>query len=262
MKRVLMVTVLVILFMSIFQTCEESPGIGPLYIIEVNPPAVNMEIDSTQQFTATGRDVDMNVIPDLTFTWTSRYPLVGSIDGNGLLSGLSTGITMITAKSGSIESAEAAVNVYDPVFSIALSPENLTLDYAGTGSFTAVGKDINDDDIMGLSYNWESDNTDIASVDENGLVTGMSAGTTTITASLREVESLPATVTIEMILPSLTTTEVADITDNTATAGGTIIHNGGGELSAVGVCWSVTEPPTIGEILQQLELRPVVLVLN
>ena len=37
------------------------------------------------------------------------------------------------------------------------------------------------------------------------------------------------------------------ITNDTANAGGTIIHNGGGELSAVGVCWSTTDPPTIAD---------------
>lgn len=257
MKRLLTRILLGIMSIVTFQSCEEDPtssGIGPLYVIEVNPPAVNMEIDSTQQFTAIGRDVDMNVIPDLTFTWTSRYPLVGVIDANGLLSGLSSGITMITAKSGNIESAEAAVNVYDPVFSIVLTPETLTLDYATTGSFTAVGKDINDDDISGFSYNWETDNTDVASVDENGLVTGVSAGTTSITASLREVKSLPATVTIEMILPSITSADVTNIISNTAIAGGTIIHNGGGELSAVGVCWSTSDPPTIEDNYTTIEV--------
>lgn len=164
MKRFLTVTLLSLIFIVTFQTCEEAEesGVGPLYIIEVTPAAVNMKIDSTQQFTALGRDADMNVISDLSFTWTSRYPLIGAIDANGL-------------------------------------------------------------------------------------ITGVSAGTTTITASLREVESLPSTVTIEMILPSITTVEVTDITNNTATGGGTIIHNGGGELSAAGVCWSTTDPPTLND---------------
>ncbi len=165
-------------------------------MIEVIPAAVNIEIDSTQQFAAVGRDANMNMIPDLSFTWTSRYPKVGTIDGYGLLTGISAGVTMVTAKSGGIESAQVSVNVYDPVFSIVLSPESLALDYAATASFTAVGKDINGDDITGLSFTWTSDNPEIASVDSNGLVTGVSVGTTTITATLREVESLPAVVTV------------------------------------------------------------------
>ena len=223
MKRILATILLAVMFIVTFQTCEET-GVGELYLIEVTPSAVNIEIDSTQQFTALGRDADMNIISDLSFTWTSYYPNVGTIDANGKLTTLSAGITMITAKSGSIESAQASVNVYDPVFSIVLSPETLTMDYVATGSLTAVGKDINDDDITGLSFNWESDNTDIAGVDENGLVTGVSVGATTITASLREVESLLATVTIEMILPSITTAELVDIKKWTPCLGHIILN--------------------------------------
>lgn len=246
MKQIIATALIVSICIVTLQTCEET-GDGDLYMIEVTPPAINMEIDSTQQFTAIGKDEDRNVIPALTFSWTSSHPNIGIIDEDGLFSGLSAGVTMITAKSGNIESAQASVTVYDPVFSIVLSPDTLTLDYADTGSFTTVGKDINDDNIAGLPFTWESDNTDIASIDENGFITGISAGTTTITASLREVESLPATVTIEMILPSIMTTDVADITENTAIAGGTLIHNGGGELSTVGVCWSLIDPPTIDD---------------
>jgi len=246
MKRIFATALMVTIFIVTLLTCEETDD-EELYVIEVTPPAVNIEIDSTQQFTALGKDAEMNIIPNLTFSWTSYSPNVGTIDENGLLSGVSAGITMITAKSGNIESAQVSVNVYDPVFSIVISPETLTQDYGATGGFTALGIDINDDAITGLTFNWESDNTDIASMDENGIVIGVSAGTTTITASIREVESLPVTVSIEMILPSVTTAEVSDITDNTANIGGTVIHTGGGELSAVGVCWSTTDPPTIGD---------------
>jgi len=235
MKQFLTSTLLALLILGVFQACEESPGIGPLYIIEVNPPAVNMEIDSTQQFTATGRDVDMNVLPDLTFTWTSRYPLVGAINESGLLSCLSEGTTMITAKSGSVESTEALVNVYDPVFSIALSPATLTIDCSA--QITATAKDMNGDDITGLSFIWESDNTNIASVADNGQVVGIGTGTTSITASLREVTSLPLTVTVNGTFqkPSaITATAISANTlelnwnDNSSCEEGFIIERDGG----------------------------------
>ena len=194
MKRSLITMLLVVMSILCLQTCEETGG-GELYVIEVTPSAVNMEIDSTQQFTAVGRDVDMNIIPDLTFTWTSRYPNVGLIDENGVLTTLSTGVTMISAKSGSIESVQINVEVYDPIYSITVSPETLTFYNLGeTSNLTASGKDINDDDVSGLPLIWESEDTVIATVDEDGLVTAIGGGSTTITVSLRGMESPPVTV--------------------------------------------------------------------
>ena len=197
MKRVLIITGLAILFMCIFLTCEEAaPGIGPLYTIEVTPAAVNIEIDSTHQFSAIGRDADMNVIEGLAYTWTSRYPEVGTIDQNGLFTAITSGTTFLTAKSGTVESAQVLVTVYDPVFSIEIEQTSLTVYVDSTAQFTAVGKDMNGNDISGLSFTWEIGNNSIATIDNEGVVTGVTPGNTTVTAKLREVESLPAGVQV------------------------------------------------------------------
>jgi uncharacterized protein (TIGR02145 family) len=47
------------------------------------------------------------------------------------------------------------------------------------------------------------------------------------------------------IVPTLTTSEVTNITGTTATSGGTITDEGSGSVIARGVCWSTTPDPTI-----------------
>lgn len=47
--------------------------------------------------------------------------------------------------------------------------------------------------------------------------------------------------------PVLSTTEVAEITANTATSGGNITNSGGTIVTARGVCWSTNENPTIDD---------------
>lgn len=49
----------------------------------------------------------------------------------------------------------------------------------------------------------------------------------------------------EVDLPELTTAEVTEITQTTAVCGGTVIADGGGAVTARGVCWSTQETPTI-----------------
>lgn len=48
-------------------------------------------------------------------------------------------------------------------------------------------------------------------------------------------------------VPVLSTTEVTDITSNTATSGGTITDDGGSTVIVRGVCWSQNENPTIND---------------
>ncbi len=48
-------------------------------------------------------------------------------------------------------------------------------------------------------------------------------------------------------LPELTTKSIVDITNNSATTGGLITHDGGLEITARGVCWSTSPGPTVND---------------
>ncbi len=48
-------------------------------------------------------------------------------------------------------------------------------------------------------------------------------------------------------LPTVTTVEVSGVTHNAALSGGTISDDGGSLITAVGVCWSINENPTVSD---------------
>lgn len=54
--------------------------------------------------------------------------------------------------------------------------------------------------------------------------------------------------TIPIILPTITTATVTSITQTTATSGGNVTNDGGGAITARGVCWSTSTNPTISLI--------------
>lgn len=58
----------------------------------------------------------------------------------------------------------------------------------------------------------------------------------TVTSCKKEVDST---------LPTITTTALSEITDTSATTGGSITNNGGSDITSSGVCWSTSENPTI-----------------
>jgi len=139
----------------------------------------------TQQYTATGHYSDGGTL-NLTssVSWSSTSTSVATITSTGLATGVAAGSTTIQAASGSI-SGTTGLTVTAPVLvSIAVTPVNSSISPGATSQFTAMG--INSD---GSSLNltsvvaWTSTNTAVATINSTGLVTGATAGSTTIQAT-------------------------------------------------------------------------------
>ena len=58
-------------------------------------------------------------------------------------------------------------------------------------------------------------------------------------------EEMTFTTKKEVELPTVTTAKVKDITETTAVSGGEVASDGGGEVTARGICWSTKQNPTI-----------------
>ncbi|MDR1348554.1 MAG: Ig-like domain-containing protein [Prevotellaceae bacterium] len=109
---------------------------------------------------------------------------VATVDANGLVTGKSVGtaiITATTADSGKTAKCTVIVTaVAIAVTGITVTPQTASIEENKTVQITAnvlptVATDKN--------VSWKSDNTDIATVDANGLVTGKSVGTAVVTAT-------------------------------------------------------------------------------
>jgi len=58
------------------------------------------------------------------------------------------------------------------------------------------------------------------------------------------------------ILPTLSTVEITEITPTSATSGGDIIDDGGGDITDKGVCWSTTPEPTVFDFITNEGVNP------
>ncbi|HKV97771.1 MAG TPA: Ig-like domain-containing protein [Gammaproteobacteria bacterium] len=70
------------------------------------------------------------------------------------------------------------------ITTINLTPATATIAVNGTQQFTAVGKDSGGNTVNGATFTWSSSNPAVATISSSGLATGVTAGTTTITASI------------------------------------------------------------------------------
>ena len=154
-------------------------------------------VGATEQLSAKVYDSNENVIADAPVAWSSSDPSVATVDANGLVTAVSRGNTTITATSG-IQSANVVITVDLPADQIDIDPDSETLTSVGaTVQLTATVYDENNDVIEDATVAWESDDTSVATVSTSGLVTAVSRGTTTITATSGD-KSKTASITVDL----------------------------------------------------------------
>jgi len=163
--------------------------------ITLTPATANVNVGSTQQFYASAVDSNNNSLAVL-ISWTSSSSSVASVNSSGIATGLSVGTTQITAAAGGVTSNTATLTVASRVASITISPMSSSVPVNGTQQFTAVAKDSGGNVITGANISWACSFAGIATIDNNGLVTGVSPGTVTIVASVGTVTSQPAALTV------------------------------------------------------------------
>ncbi len=183
--------------------------------VTVSPPEAMIEEGATQQFAAMASTSDGMEIPDAEITWSSSDEMVATVDSDGLATGVGSGEAMITATADSV-SGIATLTVAEPpppapmVSTVTVSPTAMTIVVGGMFQFTAVATTAEGMVVEDVDFTWMSDDTDVATVDETGLVTAIGSGTAMITATGNGVTSMPATVTVEESAPAIATVSIMD----------------------------------------------------
>lgn len=135
--------------------------------------------------------------------WSSSDSTVATISETGLVKGVKTGTSTMTAQLGTT-SATQEIKVSDGnpedlarVATITVSPGSMTLNNVGDViQFSATAKDSDATLISNIPFTWKSSNTQVATINGNGEVSVVGVGTTDITASAGSATSSPSTLTI------------------------------------------------------------------
>ena len=193
------VTAIAIGSTTITATAADGSGVTAVCKVTVTPKLVTsitlsneeltLEILATAQLTATALPEDAD---NRKVEWKSGNPEVATVSGDGLVTATGIGTTTITATAtdGSETVATCKVTVTPKlVKSITLSDEELTIERTYTRQLTATALP---EDADNREVEWSSDKTEIATVDENGLVTAVGTGTATITATAADGSGVTA----------------------------------------------------------------------
>jgi len=167
----------------------------PVASVTVAPTSQSLVIGGTVQLNAIMKDAAGNTLSGRTVTWTTSDANVATVDANGLVTAKAVGAATITATSET-KTATAAITVtVAPVASVAVSPASPTILQGSTTQLIATTSDASGHVLTGRTVTWSSSDASKATVDANGVVTGVSYGQAIITAT-SEGKSGSATVKI------------------------------------------------------------------
>ncbi|MBW3095442.1 Ig-like domain-containing protein, partial [Bifidobacterium sp. 64T4] len=180
-------------------TCsvEETPDV-PVTSVAISGTGVSagklsVKQGASAQLTAT---VNPSNATDKTVTWKSSNTAVATV-ANGKVTGVKAGTATITAtaggKSASVTVTVTSDDVVVPVTSVTISGATsgkLSVKKGASAQLTAT---VGPSNATYKTVTWTSSNTAVATVDRTGKVTGVKAGTATITA---KAGSKTATVTV------------------------------------------------------------------
>jgi uncharacterized protein YjdB len=159
---------------------------GTVVSISVAPQAPSLLVGATRQLAVTAAYSD-GTSADVTAgsTFASASPAIVTVGASGLLTGVTAGVSPVTATFGGLNAATTATVSAATLSSIAVTPAAATVAIAGKQQFVATGTySDNSTAIITNSVAWSSANNTIATVLNTGLATGVTAGTTAITATL------------------------------------------------------------------------------
>ena len=160
---------------------------GSLVGIGKKPGGVRFEKAQIDMFAGESAQLVAEVIPETAenknLTWESSNPDVADVDENGIVTAYSNGSAVITCKT-EVGSFKASCKI-----TVATKPDRIMLNYTERDIYTTKSVTLEamvyPESANDKSVKWTSSDTKVATVDQNGKVTGVGAGTATITATTK-----------------------------------------------------------------------------
>ncbi|MEO8201513.1 MAG: Ig-like domain-containing protein [Gemmatimonadota bacterium] len=215
----------------------------PVATVSVTPATGNLGLGQTSQLSATPKDSAGHPLIGRVVTWSSSDTSAITISSGGTVTAAGLGSSTITATVEGKTGTSALTVVLTAVNSVTVTPPTASVQVGITTTLAATARDVGNTILTGRVIDWTSSAPAIATVDPNGVVTGVTMGSVTITAQ-SEGKSGTATVTVLagdpasiVISPSPVTLVFGDSTQLSAV----VRDIAGDTLSGQSVSWSSSD---------------------
>jgi uncharacterized protein YjdB len=167
----------------------------PVAVVEVAPSTASINVGQSIQLSATPRNIAGNPLLGRTIVWSSGSPSLATVSSSGMVTGVAAGNAIIVATVDGKQGSAVITVRKVPVASVSVTPSTSAITAGQTVTLAATTLDASGNTLVGRVIGWSTSDNAIATVSSSGVVTGVSVGTATITAS-SEGQSGIATVTV------------------------------------------------------------------
>lgn len=185
---------------------ESNPEAFARYRVLVVQPVTKLTIEASAPSVIVGGQatVAAKVIPEnatmQNVIWSSGDERIVTVDANGTVTGIKRGNGRIiaTATDGSNTRANFSIKVVQNPEKITLQQSEMTIDVGRNAACRATVEPKNADNKKLI---WTSSDENVATVDRNGRIKGVSVGECTITCTSEVLESVKASLTVHIQQP-------------------------------------------------------------
>ena len=193
--------------------CVEKPESDPVSVesITLDQETMTLTVGETGKLTAT---VTPENVTNLEIVWSSADETVVQVAQDGTVTAVAAGSTSVsvTANPGAkTASCTVTVNAPEPVSveSVTLDQETMTLTVGETGKLTAT---VTPENVTNLEIVWSSADETVVQVAQDGTVTAVAAGTTSVSVTANPgAKTASCTVTVNAPEPEKPEIETVEI---------------------------------------------------
>jgi uncharacterized protein YjdB len=212
--------------------------------ITVAPTSASVVAGASTTLVATVKDQNGSVMTGQTVTWSTSNAAAATVNSSGVVTGVATGSATITAtSSGKTGTSSITVTAVAPVVTtVTVSPTSASVVAGATTTLQATVKDQNGNVMTGQTVTWSTNNAAAATVNSSGVVTGVVAGSATITAT-SSGKIGTSSITVTAVAPVVTTVTVAPtsaslVVGATTTLQATVKDQNGNVMTGQTVTWT------------------------
>ena len=169
-------------------TLSTTPPTPVVTAVTISPASASVAVGTTSALQATVKDQNGNAMTGQTVTWSTNNAAVATVNSTGVVTGVAAGSASISATSSSVTGTSAITVTVGPppapvVTTITVAPTSASVVAGATTTLQATVKDQSGNVMTGQTVTWSTNNAAAATVNSSGVVTGVAAGSATITAT-------------------------------------------------------------------------------
>lgn len=171
------------LLFLLLAACEDPTSPARAASVEILDPPTHVAAGESIQLRAEAYDAKGRPI-DRSTSWSVDEPAVARVDAaSGLLVGLAPGTAVVTATTDGA-SAQETITVTPPVDSVAVRPGDMTVGIERVLYLSATALTADGDQLQGLRAEWQSSDSTVVRVLEDGVLQGVGKGTAVVSVAV------------------------------------------------------------------------------